>query len=109
MENKLNLKPLIVPGVVMLAFWGLAIWGFTASGYTLPLIMFGYIGTSLGVGLGLYGTLPKKHKPIGRRLTLFLVGLFLVGFAIFMGHENVQIEGAIFGLLTGVVQMAGLP
>jgi polyferredoxin len=38
-------------------------------------------------------------------LTLFLVGLFLVGFAIFMGRENVQLEGAIFGLLTGVVQM----
>jgi polyferredoxin len=90
----------------MLAFWGLAMWGFLASGYLLPLIMFGYIGTALGVGLGLYESLPKLKRPIGRRLTLFLVGLFLVGFAIFMGHENSQLEGAIFGLLTGVVQMA---
>jgi len=106
MNNELNLKKLIVPGVVMLAFWGLAIWGFLASGITQPLIMFGYIGTSLGVGLGLYGLLPKKQKPIGRRLTLFLVGLFLIGFAIFMGHENVQIEDAIFGLLTGILQMS---
>ena len=106
MKTRVNLKQLIVPGVVMLAFWGIAIWGFAASGYTQPLVMFGYIGTSLGVGLGLYGTLPKKQKPIGRRLTLLLVGLFLVGFALLMGHENVQIEGAIFGLLTGVVQMA---
>ncbi|MBK9927425.1 MAG: 4Fe-4S binding protein [Anaerolineales bacterium] len=101
----LQFKNLIVPAVVMLAFWGVAIWGFTASGYIQPLIMFGYIGTSLGIGLGLYAALPKKQKPVGRRLTLFLVGLFLVGFAIFMGRENVQIEGAIFGLLTGVVQM----
>ncbi len=106
MKTQADLKQLIVPGLVMLAFWAIAIWGFTASGYVQPLIMFGYIGTALGVGLGLYGMLPKKHKPIGRRLTLFLVGLFLVGFAIFMGHENVQIEGALFGLLTGVVQMA---
>ena len=98
-------KKLVVPGVIMLAFWGVAIWGYTASGYTRPLIMFGYIGTSLGIGLGLYGTLPKKQKPIGRRLTLFLVGLFLIGFAIFMGHENSQLEGAIFGFLTGVIQM----
>jgi len=98
-------KNLVVPGVVMLTFWSVAIWGFTASGNTQPLIMFGYIGASLGVGLGLYGTLPKKQKPIGRRLTLFLVGLFLVGFAIFMGRENSQLEGAIFGLLTGVIQM----
>lgn len=105
MKIELNYKKLIVPVVVMLAFWGIAIWGFLASGFAQPLIMFGYIGTSLGVGLGLYGILPKKKKPIGRRLTLFLVGLFLIGFAIFMGHENSQIEGAIFGLLTGVIQM----
>jgi ferredoxin-type protein NapH len=105
MKSEMKFKNLIVPIIVMLAFWGLAIWGFTASGYTLPLIIFGYIGTALGVGLGLYGILPKKQKPIGRRLTLFLVGLFLIGFAIFMGHENSQLEGFFFGILTGVVQM----
>ncbi len=106
MKSDLHLKNLVVPGVVVLAFWGIALWGFLASGYVQPLILFGYIGTSLGVGLGLYGVLPSRKKPIGRRLTLFLIGLFLIGFAIFMGRENVQIEGAIFGLLTGVVQMA---
>jgi len=106
MDSELNFKKLIVPGVVMLAFWGIALWGFLASGLAKPLIMFGYIGTALGIGLGLYGTLPKKKKPIGRRLTLFLIGLFLIGFAIFIGHENVQIEGALFGLLTGVFQMS---
>ena len=104
-KGKFSYKKLVVPAVIMLAFWGLALWGFSASGYAQPLIMFGYIGTSLGVGLGLYGTLPKKKKPIGRRLTLFLIGIFLIGFAIFMGHENSQLEGAIFGLLTGVFQM----
>lgn len=101
----LRFKNFIMPAVIMITFWGIAIWGYVASGYIQPIIMFGYIGTSLGVGLGLYAILPKQEKPAGRRLTLFLVGLFLVGFAIFMGRENVQIEGAIFGLLTGVVQM----
>lgn len=107
MKTKLNIqfKDVIVPLVVMFAFWGIAIWGYVASGYIQPIIMFGYIGTSLGIGLGLYAVLPKKDKPVGRRLTLFLVGIFLVGFALFMGSENIQIEGAIFGLLTGVVQM----
>jgi hypothetical protein len=99
-RNSIEIKKLIVPFVVMVAFWGIAIWGFLASGYIQPIIMFGYIGTSLGVGLGLYAVLPKKQKTAGRKLTLFLVGLFLLGFAIFMGKENVQIEGAIFGLLT---------
>jgi ferredoxin-type protein NapH len=104
--SQFQFTKLIVPGVVMLAFSAIGLWGWLASGYTQPLLMFGYIGTSIGVGLGLYATLPKQKKPLGRRLTLFLVGLFLVGFAIFMGHENVQIEGFMFGLLTGVVQMA---
>ncbi|HEX9333035.1 MAG TPA: 4Fe-4S binding protein [Anaerolineales bacterium] len=103
--NRLQLKNLIVPIVVMFAFWGIAIWGFVASGYIQPIIMFGYFGTSLGLGLGLYETLPKQKKSMGRRFTLFLVGLFLMIVAIFMTRENVQIEGAIFGLLTGVIQM----
>jgi len=79
--------------------------GFTASGYIQPVVMFGTLGTSLGIGLGSYEILPKQKKPTGRRLTLFLVGLFLMGIAIFMARENVQMEGAIFGLLTGVIQM----
>ena len=62
----------------MLAFCTLGIWGWLASGTVQPLIMFGYIGISLGVGLGLYETLPRQKKPVGRRLTLFLVGAFLM-------------------------------
>ena len=101
----IQIKKLIVPAVVMLAFCGLGIWGWLASGYIQPLIMFGYIGMSVGLGLGLYEILPKQKKPMGRRLTLFLVGAFLLVIAIFMSRENVQLEGAIFGLLTGVIQM----
>ena len=63
MKSELTFSKLIVPGVVMLAFWGVALWGWLASGYLQPLIMFGYIGTSIGVGLGLYATLPKQRKP----------------------------------------------
>jgi polyferredoxin len=104
-RNLFQIKKMIVPAVVMLAFCGLGIWGWLASGFTQPLLMFGYIGTSVGIGLGLYELLPKQKKPVGRRLTLFLVGAFLMVVAIFLSRENVQLEGAIFGLLTGVVQM----
>ena len=106
MKNELEFKKLIVPGVVMLAFWGIAAWGFLASGNTLPLIMFGYIGFSIGLGLGLYAVLPKKNKPKGRRLALFMIGAFLLIFAVIKGKENSQLEGFFFGLLTGVVQMS---
>ena len=91
--NNFEMKRLIVPAVIMLAFTGLGAWGWLASGYVQPLIMFGYIGVALGMGLGLYETLPRQKKPMGRRLTLFLVGAFLMVIAIFMSRENVQLEG----------------
>lgn len=104
-KRNFQFKSLIVPLVLMSAFFAIGVWGYVASGYIQALLMFGYIGTSLGIGLGLYAVLPKQKKPQGRKLTLFLVGLFLMIIAIFMSRENVQLEGAIFGLLTGVVQM----
>ncbi len=102
----LDVKKLIVPGVVMLVFWTLATVLWQTSGEIMALFFFGYIGTSVGVGLGLYAALPKKKKPLGRRLSLLLVGTFLVGFAAIYGQENMQIEGAFFGLLGGVYQAA---
>ncbi len=61
-KNDFTWKNLLVPAFVMLAFWGIALWGWLASGYTQPLVMFGYIGTALGVGLGLYGHATQKAK-----------------------------------------------
>jgi ferredoxin-type protein NapH len=103
---KLDLKKLIVPGVVMLAFWILAFVMWQSSGEMMALFFFAYIGTSAGLGLGLYAALPKKNKPLGRRLALFLIGAFLFGFAGLWGLENIQLEGFFFGLLAGVFQAA---
>jgi len=91
-RNQFSFRKLIVPGIVMLAFWILAIVLWQSSGYIQPLILFGYIGTSLGVGLGLYATLPKKKKQAGRKLTLFLVGGLLFVFMGLLQSENMQIE-----------------
>ena len=91
-----NLKKFTVPGAVMLVFWTLAAILWQSTGEIMALFFFGYIGTSVGVGLGLYAALPKKKKPLGRRLALFLVGTFLIGFAAINGQENMQIEGLFF-------------
>ncbi|HZW04021.1 MAG TPA: 4Fe-4S binding protein [Anaerolineaceae bacterium] len=101
-----SFKKLIVPAVVALAFLTLGAVLWQVSGYWIPLALFGYIGVSLGLGLGLYAALPKGRKPLGRKLTLFLVGAFLFGFVALAGQENMQIEGFFFGLMTGVVQAA---
>jgi ferredoxin-type protein NapH len=99
-------KKMTVPGIVMLAFLtlGTVIW--QSTGEIMGLLFFGYIGVSVGVGLGLYAALPKKKKPWGRRLSLFLVGTFLIGFAAIYNQENMQIEGLFFGLIGGVTQAA---
>ncbi len=102
----INLNKLIVPGVVMTAFLALGFVGWRSSGLITPLFFFGYIGLAVGVGLGLYAALPKKKKPLGRRLSLILVGSFLVGFAAIANGENMQLEGVFFGLLGGVFQAA---
>ena len=102
----LNLNKLIVPGVVMVAFVTLGIVGWRSSGEFMALFFFGYIGLAVGVGLGLYAALPKNKKPLGRRLSLFLVGTFLIGFAAIYNGENMQLEGVFFGLLGGVYQAA---
>jgi hypothetical protein len=90
----------------MLAIWTLATVLWQSTGEIMALFFFAYIGTSVGVGLGLYAALPKKKKPWGRRLALFLVGTFLIGFAAIQGQENMQVEGLFFGLLTGIFQAA---
>ena len=105
---KLNLtfKKLAFPLLIVLAFWALAVIAWQASGYIQPLILFGYIGTAVGGGLGLYAVLPKKKKPIGRKVALTMVGLMLIFFVAIMGRENIQFEGLWFGLFTGFTQAA---
>jgi ferredoxin-type protein NapH len=101
-RSKFQVKKLIVPGVVMFAFWSLAVALWRTSGYIQPLILFGYIGTSLGVGLGLYAALPKKKKQTGRKLTLFLIGGALLVFMGLLQSENMQIEWVFFSILAGI-------
>ena len=92
----------ILPVTVFVAFWAVAIVGWRASGFLQPLLLFGYIGTSLGVGLGLYSLLPKKKKQRARRLTLLLVGGLLLVFVGVVQSENVQIEWVFFSILAGL-------
>lgn len=102
----LTVKKLAFPAGIVLVFWTLAVVAWQASGYIQPLILFGYIGTAVGGGLGLYAVLPKKKKPIGRRVALTMVGLMLIVFVAIIGQENIQFEGLWFGLFTGFAQAA---
>ena len=105
-KPNLTYKKLAFPFGIVLVFWTLAIIAWQTSGVIQPLILFGYIGTAVGGGLGLYAVLPKNKKPIGRKIALTLVGLMLIVFVAIMGQENIQFEGLWFGLFTGFAQAA---
>jgi polyferredoxin len=82
-------------------FWAIAIFFWKTTGHLFFILNFGYIGTALGLGSGLYSILPKHKKPIGRRLAQVLVGVYMLGFLGLLARENMQLEGFFFQLLAG--------
>jgi ferredoxin-type protein NapH len=97
-----RLKRLQVPAALMLIFWSVAITLWQKTGTIFYLFDIGYIGTSLGLGMGLYALLPRHKKPIGRRLAQFLIGIYMVGFLGLFVYQNMQLEGLFFFLCTGI-------
>jgi polyferredoxin len=98
-ENKSN--KLRVPIIIFIVFWAVAIVLWQTKGDIFYLFNFGYIGTAVGFGLGLYILLPRKKKPSGRRLAQLLVGIYMLGFLGLLKKENMQLEGFFLYLLTG--------
>lgn len=106
-DKNFTWKKLIVPGVTAVVFWALAVVMYSVSGGQIfALINFGYLGTALGVGLGLYAILSKKQKPIGRRISLLLIGLYLFIFIGVFSQENIQVEGVWWSLINGTFYAA---
>jgi polyferredoxin len=97
-----RLRDLLVPAIIFLIFWTVALALWHRTGRIFFLFDLGYIGTSLGVGIGLYILLPRQKKPIGRRLAQFLVGVYMVGFLGLILLQNMQLEGLFFYLCTGI-------
>ena len=100
-EDKFQFSKLRTPLILMGIFWVVAIVLWQTTGKILYIFNFGYIGTAIGVGAGLYSVLPKKKKYQGRRLSQLLVGVYMLVFLGFIKFENMQIEGFFFYLLVG--------
>jgi len=97
-----RLMKLRVPIALMLIFWAVAITLWRRTGNIFFLFDIGYIGTSLGVGTGLFALLPRRKRPIGRRLAQFLIGIYMVGFLGLFVLQNMQLEGWFFFVCTGI-------
>ena len=98
-ENKSD--KLRAPIIILIVFWAIAIVLWQTKENIFYLFNFGYIGTAVGFGLGLYNLLPRKKKPSGRRFAQLLVGIYMLGFLGLLTKENMQLEGFFFYLLTG--------
>ena len=102
-KNKsFNISKLKVPLILMIVFWVIAIAFWQLKENIFFLFNFGYIGTSIGIGLGVYEFLPKKKKLWGRRLAQFLVGTYMLVFLGIIMTENMQLEGFFLYLLAGI-------
>jgi polyferredoxin len=96
------MKTKLLPILALTIFFaiGLALW--LATDKLFYLMNFGYIGLFLSLGLFL---MIRKSK-YARRVVQLGVGLYmLVGLGI-LGHENMQIEGFWYYLLSGLFQAA---
>ena len=100
-KTKNSLKNLKGPLIIFVTFWAIAIVLWRTSGNVFFLFNFGYIGTAICVGIGLYILLPRKKKPSGRRLAQLLIGIYMLGFLGIIKFENMQLEGFFFYLLSG--------
>jgi polyferredoxin len=100
-KEKPVLQKIIFPAIMLITFWILAIVLWQSTQHIFYLFNFGYIGSSLGFGIGLYSLLPRKRKPLGRKVAQFLVGGYMLGFLGLFAFENMQIEGFFFYLLSG--------
>ena len=94
---------MVTAAIITVAFWALGIALSLKTGHWFFLINFGYIGTAVGGGMGLYAGLPKRRKHWGRKLAQLLVGVYMLGLLGFVAGENMQIEGFWFYLFGGVV------
>jgi polyferredoxin len=101
-KNRFKYSDLQIPAILLVLFWTIAIMLWQTTGKIFYLFNFGYIGTSLGVGIGIYSALPRRLKPWGRRLSQFLIGAYMLVFLGLIQRENMQIEGFFFYLLAGI-------
>jgi ferredoxin-type protein NapH len=100
-KGKLDIARLRIPFIFFAVFWILAVTMWLVTGNWFYLLNFGYIGTSVGVGMGLYMILPPKKKEHGRKLAQLLIGLYMFVLLGIIAHENMQLEGFFLYILTG--------
>lgn len=98
----MKLKKFIPPLTMWLIFETIAVTLWITLDNVFYLFNFSYIGTSISVGLILYG----QRKKYARNVVQFAVGLYMLVYLGFLCRENMQIEGFWYYLFLGVFEAA---
>jgi polyferredoxin len=100
-DDRFNAAKFSQAVIIMVVFWTIAVVLWQTTGKIFYLFNFVYLGTAIGVGIGLYLALPRRRKHWGRRLSQLFVGVYMFVFLGLIQQENMQIEGFFFYLLSG--------
>ena len=101
-DDRFKANKLVSPAIIMVFFWVIAVVLWQTMDNIFFLFNFGYLGTAIGVGIGLYLALPRRKKHWGRRVSQFFMGGYLLVYLGLLKRENMQIEGFFFYLMAGV-------
>jgi len=102
LDDKFSAAKLTTSAAITVFFWIVAVVLWRAMGNVFLLYNFLYLGTAIGIGLGLYMALPRRKKHWGRRAAQFFMGGYLLVYLGLIKRENMQIEGFFFYLMSGV-------
>ena len=100
-DDRFNFAKLTQPVILMAFFWVIAVVLWQIKDNIFLLFNFLYLGTAIGVGVGLYMALPRRKKHWGRRVSQVLMGGYLLLFLGVMKQENMQLEGFFYYLMAG--------
>jgi ferredoxin-type protein NapH len=100
-EDTFNFARFKIPLIMTMIFWVFAVVMWRITDDIFWPVNFGYIGTAIGVGMGVNSALPKRKKFWGRRLAQFLVGTYMLVFWGLLHRENMQLEGFFYFLIAG--------
>ena len=100
-DEKFDFQKLTPAVIIMAVFGAIAVVLWQTTGDIFYLFNFVYLGTAIGVGIGLYIALPRCQKHWGRRVSQFLMGGYLLVFLGLLKWENMQLEGFFFYLGDG--------
>ena len=101
-RGRIRLKGCAPALMVMALFYGVGLVLWLTKGDWFYLVNFGYIGSSIALGMFLF----TKNVPYARRVVQLLVGLYMLVYLGIICRENMQIEGFWYYLFQGVFQAA---